>query len=108
MAQVDRPTQLIRPLQGHLEYVLHDFFEQGTLTRPNLFYGIKFWTVCRPVQDIYIICCQTLPGYCCRMWTGIIVHEGDIWTMYLKEQKSFHSKNIIYVSLSINTSIDND
>ena len=42
------------------------------------------------------------------MWTGIIVHKGDIWTMELNEWKSFHSKNIIYVSLGINVSINND
>ena len=39
------------------------------------------------------------------MWTGIIVHKDDIWTTELNERKSFHSKNIIYVSLSINVSI---
>ena len=49
-----------------------------------------------------------LPGYCGWMWTGIIVHKGDIWAMELNEWKSFHSKNIIYVSLCIKFSINND
>ena len=34
-----------------------------------------------------------------------IVHKGDIWTMELNEWKNFHSKDIIYLSLSINVSI---
>ena len=39
------------------------------------------------------------------MWTGIIVHKGDIWTMELNEWKSFHRENIIYESPSIHSSI---
>ena len=39
------------------------------------------------------------------MWTGIIVHKGDIWTMEMNEWKSSHIKNIIYVSLSIKVSL---
>ena len=39
------------------------------------------------------------------MWMDIIMHIGDIWTVELNEWKNFHSKNIIYVSLSINVSI---